>query len=135
MHAAGRSGASLTMAKTSQRWVVRLGELHWRRYTHARTADDGLELLGSVEKGAQVGALGLGADGRYYQVNGDYLSPLSNSQLRSAVRRAQVAVCAEEKRARYAVNRATPVVVVKKRRIVAPAPAEPMAGDGARQAA
>ena len=73
------------MPNAAQRWVVRLGEAHWRRFTHAREPGEGLELLGSVEKGAQIGALGLGSDGRYYQVNGDYLTALSNSQLRSAV--------------------------------------------------
>ena len=117
------------MATTAQRWVVRLGEVHWRRFTHAREPGDGLELLGSVEKGAQIGALGLGSDGRYYQVNGDYLTPLSNSQLRSAVRRAQVSVAAEERRAQYTVTKTAPVVIVKKRRVVA----VPSAGERAAQ--
>ena len=124
------------MARAAQRWVVRLGEAQWRRYTHARDAGDDLQLLGSVEKGAQVGALALGKDGRYYQVNGDYLTPLSNSQLRSAVRRAQVAVAAEEKRAHYTAHRTVPVVVVKKRRSVTLPPASETAEDpGARRAA
>ena len=106
------------MATTAQRWVVRLGEIHWRRFTHAREPGDGLELLGSVEKGAQIGALGLASDGRYYQVNGDYLTPLSNSQVRSAVRRAQVSVAAEERRAQYTATKTAPVVIVKKRRVI-----------------
>lgn len=123
------------MASTAQRWVVRLGEAYWRRFTHAREPGEGLQLLGSVEKGAQIGALGLGSDGRYYQVNGDFLTPLSNSQLRSAVRRAQVAVSAEEKRAQYAAPKSTPVVIVKKRRTIAPAGTEPAPPGPMRQAA
>jgi hypothetical protein len=72
--------------KKPQGWQVQLGEVNWRRFTNERPPSEGLQLLGSVQRGAQKGALAVSNDGQlYYQINGDYLTPLSPAQLKRAV--------------------------------------------------
>ena len=44
-------------------WRVFLGRAAWSRYTYERPEGDDLKLLGSVSKGAQVGALAMTAEG------------------------------------------------------------------------
>lgn len=103
--------------RNTKRWHVQLGEKHWGRFTYARSAGDPLRLIGSIARGAQIGALAELAEGRYAQVNGDHVAPLSDSQVRHAVAAAKLAV----PRARpLHTARPQPVVVtVKRRRILA----------------
>ncbi|WKB51536.1 hypothetical protein [Eleftheria terrae] len=101
------------MARRNQQWRVRLGEVYWRRFTQPRPEGDALELLGSIERGAQIGALAVSTEGLYFQLNGDHSTALSTSQVRAAVRRA-----AEAPPPRPAQ---TPVVIIKRRRLVQPA--------------
>jgi hypothetical protein len=97
-------------------WQVRLGEREWARYTYARAETDSLKLLGSVQRGPRVGALGLTPDGRYVQVNGDHISELGTSQLRSAVARAQAQSTQFASRRPPQAPAPTPTVIVKRRR-------------------
>src|SRR5436305_14373827 len=66
-------------------WVVRLGREEWMRFTYERPAGHALQLLGSVTRGPQTGALARDQDGNFMQVNGDYTSPLNSPRLRQAV--------------------------------------------------
>lgn len=97
-------------------WCVRLGEQEWSKYTYARVEGDALRLLGSVRRGAQIGALGLTEAGEYVQVNGNHVVALSQSQLRQAVAKAKAAA-PRPFRARERAS--TPVVVIKRRRMLA----------------
>ena len=45
------------------KWLVRIGEEYAARFTNLRPADAPLRLLGSVARGAQMGALATTADG------------------------------------------------------------------------
>ena len=72
-----------------QPWIVRLGPQEWARYTIARGAPDGMTLLGSVQRGPGIGALAVLDDGRYVQVNGDFVDPLNGKQIRSALTQAK----------------------------------------------
>jgi hypothetical protein len=45
------------------KWVVRLG-LEWQRHTQSRSVGESLRMLGSVQRGAQVGALAVDGNGR-----------------------------------------------------------------------
>ncbi len=66
-------------------WRVVLGRAAWLRHTYERPEGDELKLLGSVSKGAQVGALAMTAEGGYVQVVGDHLTPLKTRDLAKAV--------------------------------------------------
>jgi hypothetical protein len=103
--------------RSNKRWRVQLGEEHWARFTYARSAGDPLRLLGSIARGAQIGALAESADGRYVQVNGDHVAPLSDSQVRHAVLAAKVTA----PRRRSVQPSSAVIVTVKRRRIWAPA--------------
>lgn len=102
-----------------KKWQVRLGEAEWARFTYPRPEGD-LWLLGSVRRGAQMGALAIDAKGQYMQVNGDHLSPLSHSQVAAAVARAGAADLSHH-RAAVAPKPAgkPPVIIVRKRRVIA----------------
>lgn len=103
-------------------WRVVLGKVAWSRYTYERPEGDELTLLGSVSKGAQVGALAMTTEGAYVQVVGDYLVPLKTQEIAKAVANAPrepkldfsrddppwQAACKESP---------APVVIVKKRRV------------------
>lgn len=69
-------------------WFVRLGPLEWSRYTYARLEGDPLRLLGSVKRGLQMGALAITEEGRYVQVVGDFIMPLSSGQIARAIAQA-----------------------------------------------
>lgn len=101
------------MSKKAQ-WFVRLGATEWIRYTYARKPEDGLRLIGSVRRGAQVGALGETALGEYVQVVGDFVVVLNRRQISKAV-----AVAPESDRRGPFVQTQVraPVVVIKRRRI------------------
>jgi hypothetical protein len=66
-----------------ERRVV-LGD-HWQRFT---TAQPGLLMLGTVQRGAQIGARARCDDGRYVQLNGDQQTVLGAFQLERALRKA-----------------------------------------------
>lgn len=106
------------------RWVVRLGREEWQRHTYERPQELGLRLLGSVTCDALVGALAITPEGQYLQINGDYVSPLNTSQLRSAVAKAL--------RSRDSSNEwqselprpaaaPAPLIIIKRRRVIAAA--------------
>lgn len=96
------------------RWLVRLGRDEWLRFTYERQPADGLTLLGSVQLGARVGALAMDSQGQYVQVNGDFISPLSASQVRAAVAIARRSA-PPDLRHDAATPRPSPVVVVKRK--------------------
>ena len=103
-------------------WRVVLGRAAWSRHTHERAEGDGLTLLGSVCKGAQVGALAMTADGEYVQVVGDHLTPLKTKDVAKAVANAPKEINPEFSRAslpRLVPRKESPapVVILKKRRV------------------
>lgn len=75
-------------------------------------------MLGSVRKGAQVGALAETVHGDYVQVVGDFVVALNRGQLARAI---AAATSVETYRAVRPIRSpaAAPVVVVKRRRIPA----------------
>jgi hypothetical protein len=100
----------------SSTWHILLGE-HWQRFT---TAQPGLELLGTVQRGAQIGALARHADGSYLQLNGDHQRPLGGFQIERALRKAHAHSAPTPNRSSQRRSAQTPVtVVVKKRRVIA----------------
>jgi hypothetical protein len=83
---------------------------------------DDLKLLGSVSKGAQVGALAMTVEGAYVQVVGDYMVPLKAKEIAKAVANAPREpnpVLSGETPSWLASRKEAPapVVVVKKRRV------------------
>lgn len=103
-------------------WRVVLGRTAWARHTYERPDGDGLKLLGSVSKGAQVGALAMTADGEYVQVVGDYLTPLKTKEIAKAVANAPKESNPEFSRESQPWLRArkespAPAVIVRKRRV------------------
>jgi len=70
-------------AKTT-RLLISLGNT-WQAFVPS-VAD--AELLGTVRRGAQIGALARLPDGRYAQVNGDWITPLNKAQVEHALRSA-----------------------------------------------
>lgn len=103
-------------------WLVRLGEVEWSRFTYARGDDDPLRLLGSVRRGAQVGALAMTAQERYVQVVGDFVSTLPSGEITRAVAKARKLQPHEPYlRPPSAPSTApVPVVTVKRRRVFVP---------------
>lgn len=71
------------------KWIVCLGEAEWGRFTHAGVANTGMQLLGSIRRGLQTGALALDEHGRYVQLNGDHRTELNQPQVATACRRAR----------------------------------------------
>lgn len=100
-------------------WVVRFGREEWLRYTYERQQDDSFRLLGSVARGAQIGALAVDKDGQYLQINGDYTSPLNSITLRRAVAAAKQSAWTPQAPARQDLGR-VPVVTIKRRRLAMP---------------
>ncbi len=103
------------MAK-KQSWFVRLGQSEWIRHTYARPNDDPLRLLGSVRRGMQIGALAKSADGEYFQVVGDFVTPLNKSKIEAAVAKAANSEAFASPQA-MAKPAPPPIVVIKRRRI------------------
>jgi len=95
-------------------WRVRLGEQEWARHTYARAPADDVRLLGSVQRGPRVGALGVTRDGRFVQVNGDHVSELGASQVRVALTRAEGM---PERPVRHSHQ---PTITIKRRRAIQP---------------
>lgn len=84
---------------------------------YARLATDPIRLLGSVRRGAQIGALGITDDEQYVQVVGDWIVPLNKGQIARAIGKYKTIemrlplLCARR------ISALPPVVVVKRRRI------------------
>ncbi len=97
-------------------WYVRLGQLEWARHTYVRTADDPLELLGSVRRGMQVGALAKTQDGEYVQVVGDYVVALNKKKIETALAKAGGVEAVSAPRA-VSKPAPPPIITVKRRRI------------------
>ncbi len=74
---------------TKPDWHIRLGEGEWSRFTYARAPADGIQLLGSIRKGLQIGALAVTNAGGFVIVNGDWLTPLNCRQVQSALNKAK----------------------------------------------
>lgn len=70
------------------KWIVRLG-LEWQRHTESRSVGESLRILGSVQRGAQVGALAVDSNGDFFQINGEYVAPLNKRLIVKAVKAAQ----------------------------------------------
>ena len=103
-------------------WRVVLGRTAWSRHTYERPEGDDLTLLGSVRKGAQVGALAMTTEGEYVQVVGDHLAPLRTKEIAKAVAHATKESNPEFSRETLPWIEAhrespAPVVIVKKRRV------------------
>lgn len=103
-------------------WRVILGRTAWSRYTNERPEGDDLQLLGSVHKGAQIGALAMTVEGEYVQVVGDHLAPLKTREIAKALANAprpSSPVFSRETPPWLVASRASPVpvVIVKKRRV------------------
>lgn len=107
------------MSKKS-RWVVRLGGAEWSHYTYARPHGDSLRLIGSVQRGLQVGALAVTAEGIYVQLVGDHMVSINRSQIVVAIAAATKASESRMDGAYFFVPPLgpTPVVIVKKRRVL-----------------
>lgn len=98
-------------------WKIELGENRWEKFTYRRTVDDGLRLLGSIARGMQIGALAQTPDGRYVQVNGDHVTPLSDGQVRRALKLARAAT--PKTRKSFERSDRTVLVTIKRQRAVA----------------
>lgn len=81
----------------------------WAAFAQAR---DDMKMLGTVQRGMQIGALALLADGTYAQVNGDVIARLNTSRVLHALRAKHGAAPAVRPAA------APAVVIVKKRRTI-----------------
>lgn len=99
------------------RWIVRLGPSEWSRHTRGGDVGEGLRLLGSVQYGAQVGALAVDDSGEYFQINGAYVAPLTKRHIAKAISAAQRHAPAPPKPPRP--QSPSPVVTVRRRRIAA----------------
>jgi hypothetical protein len=98
------------------RCIVRLGAAEWARHTRPSSVVESLRLLGSVQRGAQVGALAVDDNGTYFQVNGVYVAPLSKRVVAKAVTAAQGRSARSEPPRPQSGS--TAVVTVRRRRVV-----------------
>lgn len=98
------------------KWIVRLGQHEWARHTRVQDAGDALCLLGSVQRGAQIGALAVDNEGDYFQVNGAYVSPLNKRLIGKAVAAAKGRSAPRPAPAPQR-NTSAPVVTVRRRRV------------------
>ncbi len=103
------------------KWVVRLGQSEWARHTDALNVDESLRLIGSVQHGAQQGALAVDGNGNYFQVNGQYIAPLNKRHVGKAVSVAQARAPLQQT-SRRPQSAATPVVTVRRRRLASAVP-------------
>jgi hypothetical protein len=111
------------MGKVSNAWRVTLGRESATQYTHPAIEEQGLRLLGSVSRGGQFGALVQDSEGRFMQMNGDHSTPLNQSQIKAALRRAQAAPDNGKRKLPHeaaAAREVLPVVTIKRRRVIDP---------------
>lgn len=92
-------------------FTIALGP-RWAAFAQAR---EGVQMLGTVQRGMQIGALARLQDGSYAQINGDVVEVLNTSRVLFALR-------ANHGKAPPAPRRdlPPPVVIVKKRRLRVP---------------
>lgn len=78
------------MAKSRNKgFNIRLGRLEWIRHTYQREPGDDLELIGSICRGPQLGALGrMTSTGEYFQIVGDHLTLLNQSKIERLLEKA-----------------------------------------------
>jgi hypothetical protein len=79
--------SAFTKKKTPSRLRITLGR-SWQQFVP--NPEPGTELLGTLSRGAQVGALARLADGRYVQINGDWVTPLNSARIEHALRSARL---------------------------------------------
>lgn len=108
---------------SQRKWIARLGDSEWAQFTHAGAMKDGLQLLGSLRRGMQTGALARDLEGRYVLLNGDHQTTVNQSQVEAAVRRAtprpgQAGAPAVTYQPVIGRPQGTPVVVVRRRRVL-----------------
>jgi hypothetical protein len=120
--------SSSTKSPRKSSWQVRLGQIEWRRHTYERSPEDAIELLGSIRKGSQLGALARKSDGQYVLIVGDHETPLNTGQMEKAMAKATKDPAGQvkpEPRATWTVPKVdapAPTVIVKKRRTIRPVP-------------
>src|SRR5215207_9834633 len=68
------------MSKKNQ-WRISIGP-RWTSFTYER---EGMEMLGTIQRGMQIGALVRLPDGSYAQVNGDVVEPLGKNRVEFAL--------------------------------------------------
>ena len=98
--------------------------MEWRRFTYDRTPECELQLVGSIRKGLQAGALARTRDGQYVLLVGDHETPLSSSQIERALKsipREYLAPVDIVLQRTGLASLPAPVVTVKKRRVIVPA--------------
>ena len=95
---------------------IRLGS-YWSAFAYAR---DDMELLGTVQRGMQIGALAKMPDGSYAQVNGDVIQPLNRSRVEATLRTTPAAREDYSHLSQPPSGPAPVVTVKKRRRIVLP---------------
>ena len=121
-----RSGSPKRPRKSS--WQIRLGQIEWRRHTYERPPEEAIELLGSIRKGSQLGALARKSDGQYVLIVGDHETPLNTGQMEKAMAKAikdPVGQVKPESKPTWTVPKTdapAPTVIVKKRRTIRPVP-------------
>jgi hypothetical protein len=106
---------------TKSRWSVRLGAHEWTKYTHERSVDDPLQLLGSARRGMQSGSLAKLGD-EFVLVVGDHVTHLSHSDYKN---RAGVTAHSKIDDRPFVFQpvplpATPPVVVIKRRRVPSP---------------
>jgi len=88
----------------------------WAAFAQARPD---ATMLGTVQRGMQIGALALLSDGRYAQVNGDVVEVLNASRVRHAMR-SQHGTALAPQSAPAAVAAPVVVTIKKRRRLAGP---------------
>ncbi len=107
----------LILAK-NVRLNVRLGKPEWAKHTYDRSdTESKLELLGSVQKGQQRGALAQREDGDFVMLVGDFEMPLNQSQIRKALVSANADLRGGAWTPPPPPSTTVPVVHIKKRRV------------------
>ncbi len=81
-----------------------------------RRVDPGMQILGVVQRGLEIGALVCCADGRYLKVNGDVQQRLNSAQIELALQQAGIPV---PDFAAIDMSVAGPKVIVKRRKVLA----------------
>ena len=95
---------------------IRLGA-HWTAFAYAR---EDMELLGTVQRGMQIGALARLPDNTYAQVNGDVIQPLNRSRIEATLRSTPPARTDRPFMSVPPSGPAPVVTIKKRRRVVAP---------------
>jgi hypothetical protein len=94
----------------------------WRQFAFKA---DGLEYLGTIQRGMEIGALAQDEAGSYLQVNGDIQQALNKSRvamlLRNATVRRQAVVPAHQPVQAHSERPAVSVTIKRRRRVVLPA--------------